>query len=206
VIAGQPRLLRMSALLLLAAGLWLLGGAGWIHAKALLAQVLIQQAWNGNVAEGRSLQRPWSWADTTPVARLEFVRQRQSMIVLSGDAGRVLAFGPGHRAGSALPGGAGNSVVSAHRDTHFAVLQRLSLGDLIQVEDVTGRTTRYIVERFEVIDEHDLSVTEQQGIDRLTLVTCWPFDAVRPGGPERYVVSAARLSTTDDMASPRKDL
>jgi sortase A len=188
-----PQTMRRTAgLLVLAVGLWYVGGAGWIHLKALLAQVLIRQAWAENLIEGRPVQRPWSWADTTPVGRLEFVRQRQSMIVLSGDSGRVLAFGPGHRLGSALPGAAGNSVISAHRDTHFAVLQRLRIDDLIQVEDVNGRTTSYIVDRLDVIDEHDLSVTEQQGFDRLTLVTCWPFDAIRPGGAERFVVSASR--------------
>ncbi len=30
------------------------------------------------------------------------------------------------------------------------------------------------------------------GVTRLTLVTCWPFDALRAGGPERYVVIAER--------------
>jgi sortase A len=180
-------------MLLLAVGLWYLGGAAWIQAKALLAQALIQHAWIGNLASGKPVKRPWSWADTTPVARLEFVRQRQSMIVLAGDSGRVLAFGPGHHPGSALPGSAGNSVISAHRDTHFAVLQKLGTGDLIQVENVEGKTASYRVDRMEVIDENDLSVTEQRGVDELTLVTCWPFDALTPGGSERYVVSASRM-------------
>lgn len=30
------------------------------------------------------------------------------------------------------------------------------------------------------------------GDDRLTLITCFPFDAIQPGGPERYVVTAIR--------------
>jgi sortase A len=59
---------------------------------------------------------------------------------------------------------------------------------------VDGRTLTYRVDRLDVIDEHDLSVTEQRGIDQLTLVTCWPFDAITPGGPLRYVVSASRLT------------
>ena len=34
------------------------------------------------------------------------------------------------------------------------------------------------------------SPTGDRGLDELTLVTCWPFDAVAPGGPLRYVVVA----------------
>jgi sortase A len=193
VIARQARLQRAVTVLMLAVGLWCVGSAAWIPAKALLAQALIEQAWIGNRAGGAPAQRPWSWADTTPVARLAFVRQRRSMIVLAGDSGAVLAFGPGHRQGTALPGGRGNSVISAHRDTHFAVLEKVAIGDLIEVESIDGKTSSYRVDRFDIIDEHDLSVTEQGGRNQLTLVTCWPFNALTPGGPERYVVSASRI-------------
>jgi len=190
-------------MLLLATGLWYLGGAAWIHAKAVLAQVLIAHAWAGNLDKGKPVERPWSWADTMPVARLEFVRQRKSMIVLAGESGRVLAFGPGHRQDSAVPGAPGNSVISAHRDTHFAVLQTLGIGDPIQVENIEGRTVSYRVDRFEIIDEHDLSVTDQSGVDRLTLVTCWPFDAMAPGGSQRYVVFAGRVRDSDRKRAAR---
>jgi len=188
---GGDRLKALAALLMLAAGVWFLGGAAWMQGKALLAQALIQRAWAANLDGGTMQARPWSWADTTPVGRLEFVRQRQSMIVLAGDSGRILAFGPGHRPGSAPPGGAGNSVISGHRDTHFAVLEKIEVGDVLKVENIEGRIVTYRVDSLDVVDEHDLSVTEQRGIDQLTLVTCWPFDAIAPGGPLRYIVSAS---------------
>jgi len=47
------------------------------------------------------------------------------------------------------------------------------------------------------VDRHDTWVARDAGDTRLTLVTCYPFDALRPGGPQRYVV-AARL---DDGAA-----
>lgn len=191
-----------AAVLLLATGLWSVGGAAWIQAKALLAQALIEQAWSGNLARGEPVQRPWSWADTTPIARLAFVRQRQSMIVLAGDSGAVLAFGPGHRDGSALPGGGGNSVISAHRDSHFAVLEKVAIGDLVEVESIDGKTGSYRVDNVDIVDKHDLTVTEQRGRDQLTLVTCWPFNAITPGGPERYVVSASRIGDAPWAARP----
>jgi sortase A len=41
-----------------------------------------------------------------------------------------------------------------------------------------------------VLDRREVWITDQEGATRLTLVTCWPFDALRAGGPLRYVVSA----------------
>src|SRR5690606_40259958 len=110
-------------------GLWQLGTGLYLHAKAWVAQALIARAWQQNRSEGRALARPWAWADTTAVARITFVGQARSMIVLAGDSGRVLAFGPGHRTGTTLPGEAGNSVISGHRDTHFRILERVVGGE-----------------------------------------------------------------------------
>ena len=41
-----------------------------------------------------------------------------------------------------------------------------------------------------MVDHRDTWVAEDTLDTRLTLVTCYPFDAIRPGGPLRYVVSA----------------
>ena len=58
------------ALLLLALGLWQLGGAALIHGKAWLAQRLLDRAWAATLAGGHEV-KPWPWADTWPVARLQ---------------------------------------------------------------------------------------------------------------------------------------
>ncbi|HQY27451.1 MAG TPA: class GN sortase [Burkholderiaceae bacterium] len=181
---------RLIVAALVAAGLWQLGAGLSVHAKAWLAQALIEQAWRHNRSEGRALARPWAWADTTAVARITFVGQARSMIVLAGDSGRVLAFGPGHRTGTTLPGEAGNSVISGHRDTHFRVLERVVGGERIEVERLDGRRRVYRVSGARIVERGDLGVVADRGLDELTLVTCWPFDAVAPGGPLRYVVSA----------------
>ena len=184
---GAPRLVVAA---LVAAGLWQVGTGLYMHAKAWLAQALIEQAWQHNQEQGRASARPWAWADTTAVARITFVEQARSMVVLEGDAGRVLAFGPGHRSSTVLPGGAGNSVVSGHRDTHFRILEQVSAGQRIEVERLDGRSRTYRVSGARVVDARDLGIVVDRGRDELTLVTCWPFDAVAPGGPLRYVVSA----------------
>lgn len=184
---GAPRLVVAA---LVAAGLWQVGTGLALHAKAWLAQVMIERAWQHNREQGRASARPWAWADTTAVARITFVEHARSMVVLEGDAGRVLAFGPGHRSGSVLPGGAGNSVVSGHRDTHFRILEQVSAGQRIEVERLDGRSRTYRVSAARIVDARDLGVVADRGRDELTLVTCWPFDAVAPGGRLRYVVSA----------------
>lgn len=170
--------------------LWQFGQAGYIHAKAWLAQILIGHAWEQTQA-GAAQVRPWPWADTWPVARLRAPAQGVDLYVLAGADGRSIAFGPGHVYGTALPGEPGNSVLGAHRDTHFAFLQWLKDGSVLEVETPNRRVLRYIVAHREVVDQHDLRPLAQPAAGReLTLVTCWPFDALRAGGPLRYVVTA----------------
>ena len=161
--------------------------------KAELAQVLIARAWAHNLDQGAALQRPWPWADMRPLARLDFARQQAARYVLDDDSGRTLAFGPGYRPDSALPATGGNTVISGHRDTHFALLREVRLGDQIRLQTVDGREALYEVDNLQVVDEHELWVAADHGTDELTLITCWPFDALTPQGPERLVISAQRI-------------
>ncbi|MEZ5727095.1 MAG: class GN sortase [Burkholderiaceae bacterium] len=189
----RPDWRRIAGTFAIVLGFVYIADAFAIHTKAWLAQTLIEHAWSRNLETGRAAARPWRWADTTPVARLHFVRQDRDQVVLAGDSGRVLAFGPGHRDGTPLPGEAGNSVVSGHRDTHFSVLRELTAGDPIEVQNMRGERVRYEVDGARVVDHRDLRVLADDGQDTLTLITCWPFDALRPGGPGRYVVTARRI-------------
>lgn len=184
---------RAASLLLALAGLALLASGSWIHAKALLAQLLLEHAWQ-ETRDGETNVRPWPWADTWPVARLEIPRLDASMIVLSGASGRTLAFGPGHTEGTALPGDPGTAIVSGHRDTQFAVLQWLEQGDEIRVERRDGRTVRYRVESLEIADARTARLHTDRDERALVLVTCWPFDALVPGGPMRYVATARSVT------------
>jgi len=184
----RPKLGWIAAILLVT-GLALTGNAAYIHAKALLAQALLHRAWLTTQATGAPA-KPWPWADTTPVARLIAPAQDVDLLVLSGATGRTLAFGPGHHDGSAVPGQSGNAVLSAHRDTHFRFLERLAVGDALIVEMPAGQRFHYRVRETLVADQRDLKLPRLPPEPTLTLVTCFPFDAVDPGGPLRYVVVA----------------
>ncbi|MBK8766790.1 MAG: class GN sortase [Burkholderiaceae bacterium] len=190
---------RVLVAALLLAGLASFAGGAGLHAKAWLAQCLIERAWQRSVAAGDPV-RPWPWADTRPVGRLVFVRQARELVVLSGDSGRTLAFGPGHRVQTAAPGAAGNSVISGHRDTHFRLLRELRPGDEVRVQRRDGEWRSYRVTDAQIVDKSRVDLAEDHGRDELTLVTCWPFEALRAGGPQRYVVQARADSPADPPA------
>jgi sortase A len=182
-------------LCLAAAGLLFFGKGTWMVAKARLAQVLLARSWHETRA-GAGPVRPWPWADTWPVARLLVPALGVDEIVLDGASGRTLAFAPGHLDGSAPPAGPGNTVLAGHRDTHFRFLRDLQPGMLLIVEAADGRRRRYRVTATRVVDKRRTDVAEATAQPTLTLITCYPFDAVAPGGPLRYVVQAVGVDAT----------
>ncbi len=186
---NRRRALSAAACLLMGLGLWQAGSGGYIHAKAWLAQGLIDDAWV-RVQAGEERARPWPWADTWPVARLELPRLNAAMTVLAGGSGRTMAFGPGHVDGSVMPGEAGISLIAGHRDTHFRLLEALRLGDDIRIEDRAGGHHNYRVTSLQIIDSRRVRIDPYAETPRLALSTCYPFDALTTGGPLRYVVFA----------------
>ena len=182
---------RIISGLLLMLGLFQGGQGGWIYAKAWLAGLMVEKAWTRTL-EGEDRVRPWPWADTWPVARLSFPKYGSDMVVLEGASGRILAFAPGHLHGTATPGEDGACVVAGHRDTHFSVLEHLQQGDPIEVEGAGGSKHSYRVRESAVLHKDDVWALAPIGGAELILVTCWPFDAVIPGGSGRYVIWADR--------------
>lgn len=188
--AATRRALAVVAIAVLAlAGAAGLGHGAYIYAKAQLAQALLHRAWESTRTNGAAA-KPWPWADTHPVARLTAPGQDADVLVLAGASGRTLAFGPGHLDGSALPGDPGNAVITAHRDTHFRFLRQVAPGDEVNVDRSDGTTRRFRIRTTYVADERELRLPRDTAVPTLTLVTCYPFDALNPGGPLRYVVVA----------------
>lgn len=199
--AAQRRRVRLKRVLTLTIAVLALGGVAmlgdglYIHAKAQLAQMLLEHAWQRTRATGEPTP-PWPWADTHAVARLRAPAQHAEVLVLAGASGRTLAFGPGHLDGSALPGEPGNAVITAHRDTHFRFLRTVATGDELVVERTDGVLRRFRIRDAYVADHHALRLPRDTDVPTLTLVTCWPFEAVVPGGPLRYVVVAEAVERT----------
>lgn len=193
---GRSRAASALRLVLLAG---LLVGSGlvlrglWIPAKAALGQVLLERAWE-RVETAGEVVRPWPWADTWPVARLRLPARGLDLVVLAGASGESMAWAPGWVRSSAPPGSDGNVVLAGHRDTHFRVLEDLERGELLNLETPTGERA-YRVAATRVVDRTDTGALADTDRPTLTLVTCYPFDAVVPGGPLRWVVTAVGEDT-----------
>ena len=71
------------------------------------------------------------------------------------------------------------------------------LDDAQTRESVSGKgalSRKRTVAGAEIVDKSETRVLAQPpGETRLTLVTCYPFDALRAGGPLRYVVTAKAI-------------
>ena len=181
------------AVVLLLLAVWEMGHGVYIHAKAQLAQYLLQRAWSRTL-DGEKDARPWPWADTWPVARLRVPAHGVDLIVLDGGSGRTLAFAPGHAAGGPIPGAPGTAVISGHRDTHFRFLAGVKPGDEILVETPGRPVARFRVVETAVVDSR-VAVLRAADEPALALLTCYPFGAWRAGGPLRWVVTALPVTS-----------
>ena len=181
------------AALLALTGVALCGQGLWIHAKAILAQVLLEGAFAQTLVAGKPV-KPWSWADTWPEARIEVPRLGKSAIVLHGSSGQALAFGPGHVERTPDAGDPGTAIYAAHRDTHFAFLGAVAIGDEIRVTRHNGATFRFRVTGTEVLRWDASGIDPLAPGRRLVLATCWPLDG-KFSGPLRYLVRAEMIGT-----------
>ena len=189
----MPRLL--SPLILSLIGLILFGDGAYIHAKAWLAQVLLERAFDKSLATGEAV-KPWAWADTWPVARIEVKRIGVSAIVLEGTSGQALAFGPGHISQTVDAGERGVAVYAAHRNTHFRFLRNVSVGDVIEITRRDGRRFRYRADSSAVVRFDASGIDPSTQGAKLVLATCWPFDAVT-SGLERYLLHATLIESRE---------
>ena len=180
---------RMGGVFLMLA-IYFLVTAFYIPVKAVIAQSLLQTAWHKTLA-GEANVKPWPWAKTWPVARLKVPALNIDQIVLEGDMGNSLAFAPGRQVRTFYDKSVGLTMISAHRDTHFSFLK----------EDDSGEMQRYQVEDIQIVDSRQMGIKIPLRGNWLTLVTCYPFDAITSGGPLRYVVFAEAIGFSGDNHS-----
>jgi len=185
---------RRAALLMGLAGLYLVVQGLWIPAKAEVAQVLLDRAFARSVASGEP-HKPWPWADTVPVARIEAERLGVSEVVLSGGSGEAMAFGP-TELGNLPPD---IRVLAGHRDTHFRFVRNLKHDDTLVLHDVDGSIARYRVFGFATVRWDRFAYPLLPNRPLLVLATCDPTDPA-PGGPRRLVVWAERIGGEEERS------
>ena len=175
--------LKAGALVVAVAALWQIGSAALIAGKAWLAPILIADAWTETLATGAP-KKPWSWADTVPVAKLGVPAFGVTRYVMDGDNMRSLAFGP------VQSGRTHAQIIFGHRDTHFAFLKDLVKGTLLTYQKADGRTARYRVNASWVADKEEMYMPGGMHRSALLLVTCYPFGAAYASGDQRFIVLA----------------
>lgn len=188
----KTKSVKWLAWVLVVGGLVAVIKGAWIPTKAVIAQSLLEKAWIKSSETGYPV-KPWPWADTWPVAKLSCKRLGVSQIVLEGDNGEVLAFGPGHQEDSAKVGSSGNSVIVGHRDTSFSFLKEIEVGDTITIERLDGKKLDYVVQASTIEKADDLYL-KWTGDPWLTLITCYPFDSMVAGTDQRFLVFARNKS------------
>jgi LPXTG-site transpeptidase (sortase) family protein len=193
----KQRLLNLVGWLCIAGGAYFLFEGGAFLYYAWRPPVYHPQIRHG---AGRNVRmRP---ARGSVICELDFPRLGRRLPVLEGDEPGILKRGPGHLEASVLPGDPGNSVIAAHRDTHFRFLKDIRIGDQIKVVR-DGREEVYRVSKTLIVDPDDTRSLQPTNKNVLTLVTCYPFYFVGHA-PERFVVRAqltASPNATSNMVS-----
>jgi sortase A len=121
------------------------------------------------------------------------------LYVVEGDGDSQLRIGPGHAAGTALPGQNGNCIIAGHRDTHFRALRNIRGGDEIILRTRQAEY-RYRVNATQVISPRDLRPLRPTHDAELHLVTCYPFYYLG-SAPKRFIVRAQLEPTTNAETS-----
>ena len=163
----------------------------WIPAKAVVAQVLLQRAWEISLQSQKPV-KPWPWADIWPIGRLQQPRLGVDLIVLQGASGEALAFGPGRIGDSGYSGGELHTILAGHRDTSFSFLEDLQRGDLLTIENLRGQDT-YTVQNTEIVPAAELYLDGKRP-ETLSLITCYPFTSLLPQATSRYLVTAQKAA------------
>jgi sortase A len=131
-------------------------------------------------------------ADGQPIGIIDIPSISANYVVVEGTDTADLILGPGHYAGTPLPGQPGNAAIAGHRTTYlhpFYSINELVAGDPIYVTTTQGRF-EYSVQQVIVVSPNDTAVLDPTPNPELTLTTCNP----RYSAAQRLVVQAALVS------------
>jgi sortase A len=125
------------------------------------------------------------------VGRIEIPRLKVNAVVKEGVDNKTLSRAVGHVPYTPLPGQPGNVGVAAHRDTHFRGLRNVRKGDVIRLETLDG-TYIYEVDQLKIVWPKNVEVLDPTPDNRITLVTCYPFNFVG-SAPKRFIVQGKQV-------------
>jgi sortase A len=125
-----------------------------------------------------------------PLGRIFIPKTGKNFVFIDGTGVEALKKGPGHYAGTALPGEHGTVAIAGHRTTYgapFRRLDRLRRGYAITLTMPYGTFT-YSVEGTRSVPPKQTTVLGNANYERLVLTTCTPV-----GSDNKRLVATARL-------------
>jgi sortase A len=131
-----------------------------------------------------------------PVGELRIGAIHARYVIVQGTRASSLRKGPGHYAGTALPGEPGTVGIAGHRTTYgapFRHIDALKRGDAITVTMPYGRFV-YRVEGLRIVKPEDVATLQAAARPRLVLTACHPLYSAA-----KRIVAIARL----ERAVPR---
>lgn len=130
--------------------------------------------------------------DSLPVAVLRMPGLDLEVPVFSDISERNLSRGAGWVPGTALPNDDGNMAIAAHRDQYFRALKDAAVGDLLELESLSGQRD-YKVTSITIVQPEELWPLDASDMNTVTLITCYPFYFVG-SAPQRYIVQAVAVN------------
>src|SRR5438045_3472298 len=178
---------RTLSLLLVVAGVVLLTYVGYSYFSMYHEQQRLARQWEEQQTQAQASE-PSAVRVTQDdgLTRVSIPKISLDAIIVEGTSHKQLKLGPGHIQNTPVPGEAGNSVISAHRDTFFRHLYELNKGDSIIVKRF-GRTFTYEVINKRIVEPDDTSVLAPSKDPKLTLIPCYPIHYIGPA-PKRLLV------------------
>ena len=218
--------LRRAELVMLVAGIALIGFAGFVHLGGRIYSRGAIANFRSNSQAAASDKQPtgqeiktvdfslWSPARIEhykasllahldrPLAVLRMDKIHLEVPVFEGTDDVVLDRGVGWIQGTARIGETGNIGIAGHRDGFFRGLKDVVMGDVIEIETPAGKET-YTIDSIKLVAKNDVSVLKNDSVPSLTLVTCFPFYFVG-SAPQRYIVHASLSGETNRLNTPGK--
>jgi sortase A len=126
-----------------------------------------------------------------PIGRIVMPSIGVNEVFVEGTGAGDLRTGPGHYPATPLPGERGTVAIAGHRTTYgapFRDIDDLDRGDRIELRMPYGRFV-YRVERTQIVEPTETSVTDRVDHDRLVLSACHPLYSAA-----KRIIVFARLS------------
>jgi sortase A len=126
-----------------------------------------------------------------PIALLRIPSVDLEVPVFADTSERNLNRGAGWVEGTAAPDDIGNMAIAAHRDRHFRSLKDVAVGDVLELESLTGQRS-YRITTLSIVEPEDIRSLDETRDAVVTLVTCYPFYFIG-NAPQRFIVRAVAV-------------